>query len=276
MQKNSLSCIKDIKIFKEIYYRLMTEGKICNPRGLKVIEVENFNYKLSPYVRFINFESRKLNIEYIKKEFLWYLKGDKYDTSIVQHAGMWKDLINEDFSINSNYGQYIFGDQLQFRRAQHTLELDKDSRRASIIILSHKHLESFTKDYPCTYSINFRIRDNKLNMTVRMRSQDAVLGMGNDVPAFSFIHEMMYVTLKETYPELEYGEYYHSCDSFHVYEKHFNMVASMILNDDYEIVDCPKIKNKKEVDYLMKGEFHKIPKDFKFTKWLTNYEKIKK
>ena len=34
-------------------------------------------------------------------------------------------------------------------------------------------------------------------MTVRMRSQDAIFGMTNDAANFSFIHEMIYVTLRD-------------------------------------------------------------------------------
>ena len=126
-----------------------------------------------------------MNLDNVKREALWYLKGDPHDTSICEHARMWKRLINFDGTINSNYGQYIFGNQQQFNVAQSMLLIDPNSRRASIVILDRCHLaDKYTKDYPCTYSINFRIRDNKLNMTVRMRSQDAVFGMTNDAPNF--------------------------------------------------------------------------------------------
>jgi thymidylate synthase len=102
-----------------------------------------------------------------------------------------------------------------------------------------------------------------------MRSQDAVYGMGNDAPAFSFIHEMMLNVLRQKYPELEYGNYHHFVDSFHAYERHFKMLEQ-ILNDNptYEVVRCPKIANAAEVAFLRKLEFATIPEEFKFTKWL--------
>lgn len=252
--------------FRDIFKRLKKEGKYSSPRGLKIIECENFSYALPPYVRFASFEKRKLNIEYIKKEFLWYLKGDRFDTSITKSASMWKDLVNEDGSINSNYGQYIFKNG-HFDRVANILRNDKDSRRAVFIILNNDHLNSDTKDYPCTYSINFHIRENKLNMIVRMRSQDGIYGMGNDAPAFSFIHEMMFEELKDTYKNLKYGTYYHSADSFHVYEKHFDLLDS-IKNDEYIQTNCPRIFGKEEVDFLRKGNFEKVPVMFWFTRWL--------
>ena len=64
--------------WKQIYRRLKSEGKPCAPRGLKILEVENFSYSLAPYVRFPNFEARHLNLEYVREEFQWYLGGDPY------------------------------------------------------------------------------------------------------------------------------------------------------------------------------------------------------
>jgi len=256
--------------FREIYKDVRILGTEVSPRGSKCIEICNYNYILPPYVRFANFKSRKLSLSYIKKEFLWYLRGDKYDTSICKDASLWKTLINRDGSINSNYGQYVFGTMNQFNNVVEMLCDDKDSRRASIMILGAHHLLSKTKDYPCTYCINFRIRNNRLDMTVRMRSQDAIYGMGNDAPTFSFIHEMMYVTLRDKfYSDLEYGNYHHSADSFHVYEKHYDMLENIAKEDEYMEVDCPKISSYIEAEMLRTCDYNDIPENFKFIKWLT-------
>lgn len=266
--------------FRSIINDVEMMGRLSSPRGMKIREINNYTYVLYPYNRFMNFESRKLNIDYIKHEFLWYLRGMPDDTSICDHAKMWRGLVNDDGTINSNYGQYIFGDQMQFLRAKNELLKDKDSRRASIIILKHDHLESETKDVPCTYAINFRIRQGQLDMTVHMRSQDAIFGMGNDTPAFSFIHEMMYESLKEYYKELIYGQYFHIADSFHIYERHFEMMGKISRGQDkFTPVECPRINGPDEVRYLMYGEhLHVKPEDgldiperFKFTRWLHTY-----
>jgi len=260
----------DSIFFLDIYRKIMETGNELSPRGLLVKEIENANYTLPPYVRFSNFEARKLNLNYIKREFLWYLKGDRYDTSITEHASMWKGLISADGGINSNYGQYI---NKQFDNVIDTLKVDKDSRRASIMILSSTHLLSKTPDYPCTYSLNFRIRNNRLNMTVHMRSQDAIFGMGNDAPAFSMVQEMVYVTLRDTYPELVMGIYHHFADSLHIYEKHFKMVQKIIKSpSSFTRVECPRISSSKEVEYLRKGisadSALPLLSEYKFAMWL--------
>lgn len=266
--------------FRVIISDVNENGIESSPRGMLIKEINNFSYVLDPYQRFMNYKSRKLNVDYIKYEFLWYLRGMPGDTSICDHAKMWRGLVNEDGTINSNYGQYIFGDQMQFLRVSNELLRDKDSRRASIIILKHDHLESDTKDVPCTYSINFRIRQGRLDMTVHMRSQDAIFGMGNDAPAFSFVHEMMYHHLKEYYKDLVYGKYFHFADSFHIYERHFEMMKFISSGQDqFMHVDCPRINGPDEVRYLMYGEHLyvkseeglDIPERFKFTRWLHTY-----
>ncbi len=264
---------KQKNAFVKIFKQLKKNGNLVKPRGQLVLEIENFSYDLPPYVRFQSFDCRKLNLNYIKKEFLWYLKGDRFDTSICEHAKLWNSIKNADGSINSNYGQYIFfGENNQFDRAVQVLESDKDSRRASIVILNSEHILMETNDVCCTYAINFRIRNNILNMTVHMRSQDAIYGMGNDAPAFSFIHEMMHNALLDVYPTLKCGTYHHVADSFHVYEKHFEMLDKLINEEqnDFKKIYCPKISGPEEVKFLRKLDFETIPKQFLFSEWLNS------
>lgn len=276
-------------IFQSIYQKLQTNGKIVCPRGQKVIEIEDFSYELPPYVRFQNFPERKMNLQYIKDEFRWYLRGDAHDISIVQKASIWNNYVKQDGTINSNYGQYVFGKQNQFDRVIKALTDDKDSRRASIAILGSQHILSDDADLPCTCSLNFRIRDNKLNMSVHMRSQDAVFGFTNDAPAFSFIHEMVFNALLLKYPDLECGRYHHSVDSFHVYERHFEMFEKLCTHGTLiRHVDCPRMNGPEEVDFLRvlhksvdssllyNKVWNSIPKmsDFKFTDWLLTRDEV--
>jgi thymidylate synthase len=266
--------MKSEETFRDIYRSLWNNGRFYSPRGMKVLEIENFFYILPPYVRFANFESRKLSLDYIKREFLWYLRADKYDTRIEKYAKMWTEVKTHEGVINSNYGQYLFGEYGSFRYVTLTLENDKDSRRACMTILKSDHLYLNNPDIPCTYALSFRIRDNKLNMTVRMRSQDAILGMGSDAPAFSFIHEMVYEVLLKTYPDLQPGNYYHSADSFHVYERHLGILEKICNEDKYKEIKCPKILDYREVEFLLANHFEAIPPEFKFAQWLNTFQNV--
>lgn len=258
--------------FRKIY-KDVGAGKLVSPRGQKVVEVEDYSYVLPPYARFANFDARKLKLGYVKKELLWYLRANPWDLSIVDAASLWQELPNADGTINSHYGAHMFAkrtDELydpvaarsigshlhyrsQFDAIVKVLVDDKDSRRASATILNRTHLLSTdTKDYPCTYALNFRIRDDELKMSVHMRSQDAIFGMGNDAPAFSLFQEMVYVTLRDiAYPKLKMGQYHHIADSFHYYERHFQMVEEIIAGSPFTPIEIPKIRDHAEVAHLL-------------------------
>ena len=44
-----------------------------------------------------------------------------------------------------------------------------------------------------------------------------------DAPFFAFLQQSVFLKLKETYPELELGMYYHYADNLHYYERHFEL-----------------------------------------------------
>ena len=255
------------EIFQDIYRRLRNEGKLVSPRGLTVLEVENFTYELPPYVRFPSFAPRNLKLDYIREEFKWYLKGDPYDLTICEKASMWRGIVLRG-KLNSNYGLYVFR-KGGFQWCLEELARDKDSRRAYITILDSSHLVPETKDVPCTIALGFRIRDNKLNMSVRMRSQDMVFGFGNDAPAFSFIHEMLYNALLDKYHDLQLGTYHHVADSGHIYERHFPLLEKIVVND-VEFIEhvIPHIAGPLEVNALLSPDPLASPFAGAFTRWL--------
>jgi hypothetical protein len=78
--------------------------------------------------------------------------------------------------------------------------------------------------------VNFWIRKDHLEMKVQMRSNDIFFGLTYDAPWFSSIHQSMYLNLKQVYPDLKLGVYYHSADNIHFYERHFE-VADKILDE---------------------------------------------
>jgi hypothetical protein len=66
--------MKQANKFKKIYSDLWMRGKKFSPRNLLTIELENYHTEFLPEHQFINFECRKLNINYIKKKFNGILK----------------------------------------------------------------------------------------------------------------------------------------------------------------------------------------------------------
>lgn len=216
--------------FRKMFLATMEEGRNVAPRGLKILELEDYQLTVSPKHPFMGFAARKYDVGYFKKEMIWKLSANKHDESIKAHAKMWESVQNPDGTFNSNYGQYWFGEQMGFWIAVLDLIKSPDSRRAVIPMLQPEHLSPHTTDTVCTESVGLRIRNNRLNMSVHMRSSDQVFGLGTDIPTFSFLYRLAYAILKDVYPDLDIGKICITAMSSHVYERHFGMVNE-ILNE---------------------------------------------
>jgi len=106
------------------------------------------------------------------------------------------------------------------------LRKDPDTRQAVITLWDPEFdAHGGKKDHPCTSLFNFRIRDGKLNMSVFMRSNDAIHGWPFDLIQFSMLMQSMAAELG-----VEVGTYSHHVGSFHIYEPHWNVANEIIAN----------------------------------------------
>lgn len=249
---------KPSEVFLGVYDDIMRHGRTISPRGQVTREIENYGFTMDPLAdRFTSFRTRGVNFDYMKKELLWYLRGNRQDMMITEEAQIWKDIVDVDNGINSNYGQYLFApnkqaavldSSMQFMSAidyiVDALSSDPHSRRAVVPLLHRGHLRPNNPDVVCTYYMAFRIRDGKLNMTVGMRSWDVVWGMTNDVFCFSCIYEIVLRRLQSKHDYLEAGSYYHHADSAHIYSRHFEKALKMVDNgydEEFYKVNCPEM-----------------------------------
>lgn len=220
----------------EMFRNTMMDGIETKPRGQVIRELEDYKIVIDPMYPFMNFKHRNLKIDYFKKEMLWKLTGDPFNTDIMAHAKMWSSVRNNDGSFNSNYGQYWFGEQMGLFVAFNELVKDVYSRRAVIPMLRASHIGPQVKDTVCTESVGFRIRDGKLNMSVHMRSSDQIFGLGTDIPTFAFLQRLLLGMLRSVYTELELGNMTIVAMSSHIYERHFEMVDAIL--SEPAILEC--------------------------------------
>jgi len=219
--------------FQDLIALINAGGSESQPRDLKVRELTLSQVNNDPTNAFADFESRKFNFKYFAGELAWYLNRDCNIDYINQFSGFWKGITNPGTNeINSNYGNLLFGDQLKWVRD--SLLKDQNTRQAIAFLNQPKFQFEGNKDFVCTMYLNFWIRNNKLNMKVQMRSNDIFYGLTYDAPFFAFVHQHMYLWLKDTYTDLRLGTYHHCADNIHYYEQHFSL-ADSILNEDLDL-----------------------------------------
>lgn len=264
--------------FLSAYDTVYNCGDIVRPRGQLCRELTDYTLKFDlNYAPLSNFEARKFNLKYAKQELLWYIRGDRYDAEIEKHATMWAKLRQIDNGFNSNYGQYIFRNRVhpyngesigsQFDFVVSELIRDPDTRRASIVLLKDTHLYSENSDIVCTYALNFRIRQNRLHMTVMMRSSDLIFGITNDAFCFWGIAQLVYGCVRLMVPDLELGQYTHFTNSLHIYERHFGMVQEILIAglNGYKPIEVPTL-SPVEADLIVATKGRTV--DGPFMDWL--------
>ena len=205
--------------WQNLYYGLNKEGYETSPRGLKVRETLGCNiYILNPRDNLIYNSFYPASPYYIAQEYKWYHSYNNNVESIAKYAPFWRKIANDDGTVNSNYGCYIFkpyeDGTSEWSRLIDLLKRDPDSRQAilQIPITPFKG----TKDLTCTSSLQFFIRDNKVNMIVYMRSNDVCKGMRNDIPFFTSLQIDLAKELG-----VGVGWYRHVVGSLHLYEPDF-------------------------------------------------------
>lgn len=274
--------------FAESYKKLL--DKVYNhyeyetaPRGMNIREIMNCVVKIrNPYSNLFKNKVRDLPLKYLKKELALYFAGVNDAKMFASASKFWKKIANDDGTINSAYGNLIFkmedsGDQKsQWNWALIQLSKDKDTRQAVLHFNRPIHQYEGVKDFPCTLEMTFHIRDNKLNATIVMRSNDVIKGTTFDIPFFMLLQQLMLVSLKKFYPEIEMGEYTHIAHSMHLYESDFDLVQEMLQHEFIEAetprLDSERLPLEEDVEAIALEKDRSVKYSFneEFLNWLEN------
>ena len=128
-----------------------------------------------------------------------------------------------DFKINAGW-DYTYHDRFSRYLSFVTGELkrNKDSRRA-VISIRDNETDSRTTDPACMQSIQYFIRDNRLDCMVLFRS--------NDLPEAFFFNAFGLIMLQEKIAGelgVPAGTYTHRSNSMHCYEKDFQLLKNYV------------------------------------------------
>ena len=177
-------------------------------------------YIHNPKEKSIKADYRNFNEKYAEAEWQWYLSGDPSIDKLGEINGsvppIWERMADSQRKVRSNYGwQWERNHQLDKIVAK--LKDKSETRHAVISIYDGKEIDTYAKDTPCTYAIQFTILNNKLDMSVLMRSNDLWFGFCIDQYCFASIQEMVAERLS-----IKIGSYYHFANNLHLYNNKLN------------------------------------------------------
>ena len=110
--------------------------------------------------------------------------------------------------------------QIEFVIAE--LKRNPDSRRA-VVNIRDNNIDPFNTDPACLQNMQFFIRDSRLHCKVLMRS--------NDATEATFMNAFAFIMLQKLIADrigVEVGTYTHRANSFHCYEKDFQLLSQYI------------------------------------------------
>ena len=172
-------------------------------------------YINNPMDNHITNKQRKWSLKYAEAEWQWYLSGDPSIKKLGELYGkippIWEKMADSMGNVRSNYGwQWKRNAQIDYVTAK--LKTNPKTRHAAISIFDGKEFDTYRNDTPCTYAVQFTIINDKLCMSVYMRSNDIWYGFCNDQYQFSSLQKMIARRLN-----LEIGWYYHHAHNMHLY-----------------------------------------------------------
>jgi thymidylate synthase len=158
-------------------------------------------------------------------ELLWYLSGDNRLDFIDPYISGYRAETEDGVTIYGGYGPRLFR-QRGYDQVGNVIALLRErpaSRRAVIQIFNAEDIADKHADIPCTTTLQFFIREERLNLITTMRSNDAYIGLPHDVFCFTMLQEIVARAL-----DREIGRYRHFVASMHLYAKHRSLAQNLI------------------------------------------------
>lgn len=192
---------------------VLNQGKEISPRGMKTFEVLNANIEITkPWHIPLTLENRTLNQNIGAMEALQLVGQISVPELMVNTSKVFRNFM-DDGTFHGAYGPRIHGN---LRKVVDQLKKDDSSRQAVLTVFnSDKDLNVDVKDVPCTLTLQYFIRDEKLLARTSMRSNDLYLGMPYDFVQFIALQGAIAQAL-----DIPMGTYSHTVGSLHIYEQH--------------------------------------------------------
>jgi thymidylate synthase len=201
--------------YVDLVKHVLEHGKEVAPRGMKTLEIEDAIIRIDNVFNTLPLEVGRGTVPGIGAvEACQLLAGVTIPDLVISVGPQFANYAEDNGLFHGAYGPRTAG---QYDMIIDRLMQDPDTRQAVVTIWNPQlDLQERKRDYPCTILHQFRIRNNKLNMSVYMRSNDVWLGAAYDFFQFTRVQIAMASVLG-----IEPGTYNHHVGSLHIYEQHY-------------------------------------------------------
>ncbi len=201
----------------EIVVRGQLTREICNQ--VTVLE--------RPLERFLFLPGRLNDCFAQIAESIWIVAGRNDVTWLSHYLPRAPDFSDDGKTWRAGYGPRLRnwrGRSDQLDEVRKLLLNDPSTRRAVMSIFDPELDYATSRDIPCNNWIGWLIRDGRLNMSIAIRSNDAMWGFsGANAFEWSVLHELL-----AGWTNTRVGTATFFAASFHLYERHFKMAPDIV------------------------------------------------
>lgn len=224
------------EVLMRLFEAILTEGKANDGHRGDMTETLGVLLRIdNPRARISRSQNRGKFFSALG-ELLWYLEGSNKLEFIEPYIAKYaKDAVKG--KLRGAYGPRIRemrGKINQWENVVKLLRKDSTSKRAVIQLFDAGDIVRRYREVPCTTTMQFLLRDDRLNMSVTMRSNDAYWGTPHDVFCFTMLQELLARQLG-----CELGQYFHYVGSMHVYEKYIEDVKNYVEEGWQRTIEMP-------------------------------------
>lgn len=224
--------------------QILERGQRVQPQGNWVQEITCVSFQLQqPRARLIYSPGRRFSLTFALGEWLWYMRGSNQTDIIAFYNARHRVYSDTGTTLHGAYGTRLFTPVLtglvQWDAVLSLLRADRDTRQAVLHFHLPTDLQAASRDTPCTCSMQFLLRHNRLECLVVMRSNDIIWGMPYDVFSFTMLQEVMARQL-----DVEPGTYTHVVGSLHLYDRHRAMAERIVSEAPSPVAAMPEMPDQ--------------------------------
>jgi thymidylate synthase len=203
---------------------LRSEGSNINPTKGSCTEIAAATFELTnPRARVSRSASRGRLFSALG-ELCWYLSGSNRTEDIAYYLKYYRKL-DENGVIFGAYGPRLisFDGVNQIESVIQALRCKPASRQAVIQLFDHRDIIERHADVPCTCTLQYLLREERLSAITYMRSNDVFFGLPHDLFCFTMLQELIARSVGA-----ELGSYHHMVGSLHMYDENAEDLANFL------------------------------------------------